>query len=60
MLVTKQRVLRRFWYPVMPVSHGEDGPKPFTLHGERIVVWRDGVGRLSALEDRCCHRTRRG
>jgi phenylpropionate dioxygenase-like ring-hydroxylating dioxygenase large terminal subunit len=57
MLVTKQRILRRFWYPVMPVSQVEDGPKPFTLLGERIVLWRDGEGRLSALEDRCCHRT---
>jgi hypothetical protein len=39
MLVTKQKVLRRFWYPVIPLSHVEDGPKPFTLLGERIVVW---------------------
>lgn len=35
MLVTRQKTLRRFWYPVIPVSHLEDGPKPFTLeHGE--------------------------
>ena len=57
MLVTKQQVLRRFSYPVIPASHLEDGPKAFTLLGERIVVWRDGEGRVSALEDRCCHRT---
>jgi phenylpropionate dioxygenase-like ring-hydroxylating dioxygenase large terminal subunit len=57
MLVTKQKVLRRFWYPVIPASHLEDGPKPFTLLGERIVVWQDGERRVSALEDRCCHRT---
>ena len=57
MLVTKQKLLRRFWYPVIPVSHLTDGPKPFTLLGEAIVVWRDGEGRVSALEDRCCHRT---
>jgi phenylpropionate dioxygenase-like ring-hydroxylating dioxygenase large terminal subunit len=57
MLVTQQKVLRRFWYPVIPVSRLERGPKPFTLLGERIVVWRDGDGRFSALEDRCCHRT---
>jgi phenylpropionate dioxygenase-like ring-hydroxylating dioxygenase large terminal subunit len=57
MLVTQQKVLRRLWYPVMPGSHLEQGPKPFTLLGERIVVWRDGDGRFSALEDRCCHRT---
>jgi phenylpropionate dioxygenase-like ring-hydroxylating dioxygenase large terminal subunit len=57
MLVTRQKLLRRFWYPVIPVSRLEDGPKPFTLLGSRIVVWKDGAGRVSALEDRCCHRT---
>jgi phenylpropionate dioxygenase-like ring-hydroxylating dioxygenase large terminal subunit len=57
MLVTRQKVLRRFWYPVIPVAALGEGPKPFTLLGERIVVWRDGEGRVSALEDRCCHRT---
>jgi phenylpropionate dioxygenase-like ring-hydroxylating dioxygenase large terminal subunit len=57
MLVTRQPTLRRFWYPVIPVSHLEGGPKPFTLLAERIVVWKDGEGQLSALEDRCCHRT---
>jgi phenylpropionate dioxygenase-like ring-hydroxylating dioxygenase large terminal subunit len=57
MLVTKQKVLRRFWYPVIPLSLLEEGPKPFTLLAERIVVWRDGEGRVSALEDRCCHRS---
>ena len=57
MLVTRQKVLRRFWYPVMPLAHLAEGPRPFTLLGERIVVWQDGAGRVSALEDRCCHRT---
>ena len=57
MLVTRQKLLRRFWYPVIPVSQLADAPKPFTLLGERIVVWRDGAGKVSALEDRCCHRT---
>lgn len=57
MLVTQQPVLRRFWYPVIPVSHLDAGPKPFTLLGEKLVLWKDGEGRFSALEDRCCHRT---
>src|SRR5581483_90770 len=57
MLATRQKVLRRFWYPVIPADRLADGPKPFTLLGERIVLWRDGEGRVSALEDRCCHRT---
>ena len=57
MLVTKQPVFRRFWYPVLPVSRLDDGPKQFILLGEKIVVWRDGEGMVSALQDRCCHRT---
>ena len=57
MLVTRQKVLRRFWYPAIPVSQLAEAPQPFTLLGERIVVWRDGAGRVSALEDRCCHRS---
>jgi hypothetical protein len=31
MLVTQQPVLRRFWYPVIPVSALEAGPQAFTL-----------------------------
>jgi phenylpropionate dioxygenase-like ring-hydroxylating dioxygenase large terminal subunit len=57
MLVTQQKVLRRFWYPVMPVAMVADGPRPFTLLGEPIVVWTDGDGKPAALRDRCCHRT---
>ncbi len=59
MLVTKQPVLRRFWYAVMPEEHLAAGPKPFRLLGEDIVLWRDGAGRYAALADRCCHRTAR-
>jgi phenylpropionate dioxygenase-like ring-hydroxylating dioxygenase large terminal subunit len=57
MLQTKTPVLRRFWYPVIPLAHLADGPKPFTLLDENIVLWLDGEGRPSALADRCCHRT---
>jgi len=57
MLVTRQPVLRRFWYPVVPLSALDDGPQAFTLLGEKIVLWRDGDGAPVALEDRCCHRT---
>jgi phenylpropionate dioxygenase-like ring-hydroxylating dioxygenase large terminal subunit len=57
MLVTKQPVLRRFWYPVIPLEQLKDGPKPFTLLGENIVVWLDSHGEPAALLDRCCHRT---
>jgi phenylpropionate dioxygenase-like ring-hydroxylating dioxygenase large terminal subunit len=59
MLVTKQPVLRRFWYSIMPIADLADGPKPFTLLGEKIVLFLDGEGKPRALEDRCCHRTAR-
>ena len=34
MLTTKQKVLRRFWYAVMPLDDLAAGPKPFRLLGE--------------------------
>jgi phenylpropionate dioxygenase-like ring-hydroxylating dioxygenase large terminal subunit len=57
MLVTQQKILRRFWYPVLPTSRLDDGPKPFTLLGENLALWRDSKGQAHAVEDRCCHRT---
>lgn len=57
MIVTKQAVLRRFWYAVMPVSHLDDGQKPFNLLGEKIVLWKTATGEIACLQDRCCHRT---
>ena len=57
MLTTQQQVLRRFWYAVMPLTQLADGPQPFTLLGEKIVLFLDEAGRPAALKDRCCHRT---
>lgn len=57
MLVTKQRVLRRFWYPVMPSSRLAKRPEPFTLLGEKVVLWRTPEGAFACLKDRCRHRT---
>ena len=57
MLVTQQKILRRFWYPVVPSDRLADAPLPFTLLGTRIVLFRDAAGVASALIDRCCHRT---
>ncbi len=54
---TETPILARFWYPLIPVAYLADGPKPFRLLGRDLVVWRDGEGRPSLLEDRCCHRT---
>lgn len=57
MLQTATPMLRRFWYPVMPLAQLQDGPKPFRLLGQDIVLWVDGDGRPAAMDDRCCHRT---
>jgi phenylpropionate dioxygenase-like ring-hydroxylating dioxygenase large terminal subunit len=57
MLATKQKVLRRFWYATVPVTLLREGPNPFTLLGENIVLFLDAAGEPAALEDRCCHRT---
>jgi phenylpropionate dioxygenase-like ring-hydroxylating dioxygenase large terminal subunit len=57
MLVTRQPVLRRFWYAVMPMARLAAGPQPFTLLGEDIVLWKQADGAPAALRDRCCHRT---
>ncbi len=58
MLVTQQPMLRRFWYPVMPIAClVSDQPQSFQLLGERIVLWLDPDGQPAAVLDRCCHRT---
>ncbi|MCX7930998.1 MAG: aromatic ring-hydroxylating dioxygenase subunit alpha [Rhodovarius sp.] len=57
MLATQTPLLRRFWYPLMPLSMLADGPKPFRLLGRDLVLWLDGEGQPAVLEDRCCHRT---
>jgi phenylpropionate dioxygenase-like ring-hydroxylating dioxygenase large terminal subunit len=57
MLVTKQPVLRRFWYPVIPVCELVNGPRSFTLLDRPLVLWLDGEGHPRAAEDRCCHRS---
>jgi phenylpropionate dioxygenase-like ring-hydroxylating dioxygenase large terminal subunit len=35
----------------------DDGPQPFTLLGEKIVLWKRADGTPAAMRDRCCHRT---
>jgi phenylpropionate dioxygenase-like ring-hydroxylating dioxygenase large terminal subunit len=57
MLATATPLLRRFWYPLMPLSMLADGPKPFRLLGQDLVLWLDGEGEPAVMEDRCCHRT---
>jgi phenylpropionate dioxygenase-like ring-hydroxylating dioxygenase large terminal subunit len=59
MKVQDSPVFRRFWYAVMPMSALDEGPRPFRLFDQDLVVWKAGDGTLSALADRCCHRTAR-
>lgn len=56
MRATEHPVFRRFWYPVMALARLADGPQPFTLLGERLVLWQDGEGRPVAFADKCPHR----
>ena len=49
MLNTKQPVLRRFWYAVMPLEKLKDGPQPFTLLGEPIVLFLDANGEPTGI-----------
>ncbi len=57
MLTTKQALFRKCWHAVMPLHDLADGPRPFRLMGEDIVLFLDEAGAPAALRDRCCHRT---
>ncbi len=57
MLVTKQPLLRRFWYALAPLEALESGPRAATLLGENLVLWLDADGEPVCLRDRCCHRS---
>jgi phenylpropionate dioxygenase-like ring-hydroxylating dioxygenase large terminal subunit len=56
-LVSQQAVFRRYWHAAMPLSHLANGPRPFRLMGQDIVLFLDENGQPAALRDRCCHRT---
>lgn len=57
MLTAAQKALRRFWYAIMPLDRLAEGPQPFRLMGEDIVLFLDASGQPAALRDRCLHRT---
>lgn len=49
--------LREYWYPALrsdELPHNE--PQAVTLLGDNLVLFRDGQGKPSALENRCPHR----
>lgn len=57
MLITQEPIFRRFWYPTLRLHELDEGPRPFTLLGEDIVLWRQDNGAPAALEDKCPHRS---
>lgn len=57
MLVTKQPVLKRFWYPIISIEALKIAPQSFTLLGQKIALWLDATGKPAAIADRCCHRS---
>jgi len=49
--------LRRYWYPLSPLTDLAAGPRAFRLLGVDLVLWLDAAGGPAAAADRCCHRT---
>jgi len=50
--------LREYWYPALQTTqlrHNE--PKPVTLLGDNLVLFRGADGRAKVLENRCPHRS---
>ena len=56
MLVTKQPVLRKLWYPAILITELSSSLKPFELLGEKIVIWLDAVGK-PAVQNRYYQRS---
>ena len=50
------RGVGNLWYPIAPSWMVHRAPVGLTRLSQPIVVWRDGNGRVHALEDRCPHR----
>ncbi|MDR2154208.1 MAG: aromatic ring-hydroxylating dioxygenase subunit alpha [Burkholderiaceae bacterium] len=48
--------LKNLWYPICPSSFIKEAPISLRRLGRRFALWRDGDGKLHALEDRCPHR----
>jgi phthalate 4,5-dioxygenase len=52
-------LMREYWIPALPSSEfpGPDSPpKRMRLLGENLVMFRDSLGRMGALEEACPHR----
>ncbi|HZU90143.1 MAG TPA: Rieske 2Fe-2S domain-containing protein, partial [Stellaceae bacterium] len=49
-------LLRRYWQPVCTSDELRDLPKKVKLLCEELVLFRDGEGRVGALDPHCAHR----
>lgn len=49
-------LLRRYWWPIAIESQLGVLPRRCRLLGEDLVLFRDGLGQLGLLEERCPHR----
>lgn len=57
MLIAKQQVFKRFWYPVMPIAQLANGqPQSFQLLNQKLALWLCD-GKPAAVADYCCHRS---
>ena len=57
MLTTKQQVLRRFWYAVIPLERPRRRPQAVSACLARTSCCFLMRRKPAALKDRCCHRT---
>ncbi|MDX3907040.1 MAG: aromatic ring-hydroxylating dioxygenase subunit alpha [Pigmentiphaga sp.] len=48
--------LKDLWFPICPSTFIAETPVSLRRLGIKLVLWRDGGGRLHALEDHCPHR----
>lgn len=48
--------LKDLWFPVCPSSFVKNDPVSLRRLGYKLVLWRDGSGKVRALEDHCPHR----
>jgi len=53
-----RRTIKRYWLPVLPAASviSDGDPVKVTVMGEHYVVFRDSVGRVGVLNERCAHR----
>lgn len=55
-MYTSSEPLRRFYHPVLASSLLKKKPVGIEILGQKVALFRDGNGAVSAVEDRCPHR----